>query len=220
MDETLAGRRPLKSRESGWARRSAAALASAGVTPNAISIASVGFSVVAAAALVGAPYVSAGPRVALYALAIVGIQLRLVCNLLDGMVAIEGGRKSKSGEVYNDLPDRIADPLILVAAGYAAGGVPHGVELGWLAGVLSVMTAYLRVLGRSIGAGVYFIGPMAKQHRMAVLTAACVAAAAVVPFRPWDGWILASALAVICLGCVATLFRRTVRIVRDLEARP
>jgi len=41
-----------------------------------------------------------------------------VCNLLDGMVAIEGGLKTPAGELFNDVPDRISDPLILVGAGY------------------------------------------------------------------------------------------------------
>ena len=44
--------------------------------------------------------------------------------------------------------------------------------------VLAVMTAYARVLGRSLGSGIYFIGPMAKQHRMATLSGACVIATA------------------------------------------
>jgi phosphatidylglycerophosphate synthase len=56
--------------------------------------------------------------------AVVGVQLRLLCNLFDGMVAVEGGKKSKSGEVFNDMPDRIADPILLVCAGYA--GVARG----------------------------------------------------------------------------------------------
>ncbi len=50
--------------------------------------------------------------------AALGIQLRLVCNLIDGMVAIEGGMKSPVGGLYNEVPDRIADPLLLIAAGY------------------------------------------------------------------------------------------------------
>ena len=50
------------------------------------------------------------------------------------MVAVEGGRRTKSGEVFNDLPDRLSDPLILVGAGYA---LPYawGPQLGWAAGL-------------------------------------------------------------------------------------
>ena len=52
--------------------------------------------------------------------------------MLDGMVAIEGGRQTKSGEIFNDLPDRIADALIFVCAGYAVRMRPFGVELDTL----------------------------------------------------------------------------------------
>jgi len=38
---------------------------------------------------------------------------------------------------------------------------------------MAVLTAYVRFLGRSAGHTEYFIGPMAKQHRMATLTVAC-----------------------------------------------
>ena len=75
------------------------------------------------------------------------VQLRLVCNLLDGMVAIEGGRKSKVGAIYNEFPDRIADTLFLVPLGYAAG-MPW---LGWACALLAALTAYVRVFGGSLG---------------------------------------------------------------------
>ena len=64
------------------------------------------------------------------------MQLRLLCNMLDGMVAVEGGKGSRTGEIYNEVPDRIADPLLLVPAGYAIG-LPYGVELGWMCGALA-----------------------------------------------------------------------------------
>jgi hypothetical protein len=50
------------------------------------------------------------------------VQARLVCNLLDGMVAIEGGKKSAVGSLYSEFPDRIADSLLIVALGYGMAG--------------------------------------------------------------------------------------------------
>ena len=138
----------------------------------------------------------------------VGMQLRLLANLFDGIVAIEGGYRTPSGEVFNDAPDRASDLLILVPAGYAAGWP----ELGWLAGVFAVLTAYARVLGGSLGLKQEFIGPMAKQHRMAILTGACVLAF-------FDRRALVIALALIALGSAITTGRRLVRIVRALERR-
>ena len=96
--------------------------------------------------------------------------MRLVCNLLDGMVAIEGGRKSKVGAIYNEFPDRIADTLFLVPLGYAAG-MPW---LGWACALLAALTAYVRVFGGALGLAQDFSGVMAKQRRMAALTVGLV----------------------------------------------
>ena len=74
-------------------------------------------------------------------LAAVFIQCRLLCNLFDGMVAVEGGKGTPSGELFNDIPDRIADPLILIAAGYATTVVPWAAPLGWAAGLGAVFGA-------------------------------------------------------------------------------
>src|SRR4051812_25315641 len=100
MHET--NRRPIKARSSGWARRSAAVLAARGVSPNAVSVASAFFAMLGAAALLG--WRSPTGYVACAA----AIQLRLVCNLLDGMIAVEGGRRSALGDLFNEFPDRIA----------------------------------------------------------------------------------------------------------------
>jgi phosphatidylglycerophosphate synthase len=99
------------------------------------------------------------------------VQLRLLCNLLDGMVAIEGGRKTATGGLYNELPDRFADSALIVALGYGAGEP----WLGWLGALAAAVTAYIRVLGGTLGLAQDFRGPMAKPHRMAVLTFACIA---------------------------------------------
>jgi len=146
------------------------------------------------------------------------VQLRLLCNLFDGMVAVEGGKKTKSGEVYNDFPDRIADAFVLVGAGHAAPSFPGAVELGWAAALLAVTTAYVRTLGGSFGLRQDFIGPMAKQHRMAVVTGAALLAAveAVLGMPPR---VLPAALVVIVVGCMVTIVRRLGRIVAGLEAR-
>jgi phosphatidylglycerophosphate synthase len=154
----------------------------------------------------------------LWLIAATGIQLRLLCNLLDGMVAVEGGRGSRSGEVFNDAPDRLADILILVAAGYALPWPAWGSALGWIAATLAVLTAYVRLLGRSLGLSQDFCGPMAKPHRMAVLTIACIAALVEGLLFGNHGWALSLGLAVIAIGSALTVVRRLVRLVRALEA--
>jgi phosphatidylglycerophosphate synthase len=211
-------RRPLTSRETGWARGTAAWLARRGVGPNAISFASIIAALITGMALVATRSWPGWSASALYLLAALAIQARLLCNLFDGMVAVEHGRRTPAGDVWNDLPDRIADPLILVAAGAAITVCPWGRDLGWLAALLAVLTAYLRLLGGACGLAQSFAGPMAKQQRMAVMTAACVLAAAV-HHRGWDGWVLAGALTVVILGAAWTCVRRTRGIVAALAAR-
>jgi phosphatidylglycerophosphate synthase len=216
--ETTTARRPLKSRQKPWAIRFARVLVKWNVSPNAISAASAFFAAVAGVALYFSPAFIGVARALLLVLAVAGMQGRLLCNLFDGMVAIEGGRKTKSGEIFNDLPDRIADALIFIGAGYAARQHSLGVELGYLAAALAIFTAYVRMLGGAAGLTQSFIGPMAKQHRMALLTIACLVSIFETRFFA-AGTILWTALIVVNIGCVVTIWRRTARIARELEAR-
>jgi phosphatidylglycerophosphate synthase len=216
--ETGSARRPLKTRQAAWANRLAQLLVKWHVSPNAISITSIFFALGAGFALYFLPQFNGIERTLLLVLAMAGIQGRLLCNMLDGMVAIEGGRQTKSGEIYNDLPDRVADTVILIGAGYAARGLPFGMELGFIAAALAIFTAYVRMLGGASGLKQNFIGPMAKQHRMFTLTLACALAIFETRFAS-SGTILWIALIVINLGCLATIWRRTARIARELEAR-
>lgn len=168
-DDRLSNRRPLASRGTGWAAASARLMLALGLTANAISAIGIGFAALGAWALVEAP-----DRPWLFLAAALGVQLRLLCNMLDGMVAVEGGRGSPTGPLFNEAPDRIEDSLLLVAAGYAAGLA----WAGWLAALLAMLTAYVRALGGSLGFAQDFRGPMAKPHRMAALTIGCIAALA------------------------------------------
>jgi phosphatidylglycerophosphate synthase len=139
------------------------------------------------------------------------VQVRLLCNLFDGMVATASGPPSAVGELYNEVPDRVSDAATLVGFGYAAGGMPW---LGYLAALSAVFTAYIRAMGKATGAGSDFRGPMAKQQRMFLVTAAAVYAA----LTPLDwqpclggehGWRLpALVLAVVVVGTVWTSARR------------
>lgn len=146
------------------------------------------------------------------------VQARLLCNLFDGMVAVEGGFKTKSGEIFNELPDRFADVFIFAGAGYATPEFVWSPLLGWVAAIAAVLTAYVRALGASAGASQHFYGPMAKQNRMAVMTAACLGTSAI----QWSGGdfsLLPWSLILIGLGSIVTLIRRTVNIIAELESK-
>ncbi len=218
MTETPENRRPLKTRSAGWAGAMASALGKAGVSPDTISFCSVAFAALGSTGLLMSGESEGVSRVGWLLLAAVCIQLRLLANMLDGMVAVEHGRGGPSGPIWNELPDRIADALFLIAAGYgaAAAGVEAGVWLGWLAAVLAVLTAYVRELGRGLGFPADFTGPMAKPHRMFALTLACLVAMAE-PLWGWDGGVIILALAIIAAGSLATVWRRTARLSRRLN---
>jgi phosphatidylglycerophosphate synthase len=216
--ETETARRPLKTREAAWANRLAQLLVKWHASPNGISLVSIFFAAGAGAALYFSATFAGTERALMLVLAVAGIQGRLLCNMLDGMVAIEGGRQTKSGEIYNDLPDRVADALIFVCAGYGARMRSFGVELGYLAATLAIFTAYVRMLGGASGLKQSFMGPMAKQHRMFTLSLACVISIFETKFLS-AGTVLWAALVVINIGCIATIWRRTARIARELNAR-
>lgn len=213
-----ANRRQLATRGRVWPTRVARALARAGVSPNQVSVASI-----LCAGLAAYAFARAGQRIGDSAsfwlvVAAAGIQLRLLCNLLDGLLAIEGGLKTATGDLYNEIPDRVGDILILTGAGFAVRQYAWGVWLGVAAMLLAVLTAYVRLLGASLGFSQDFGGPMAKQHRMFTLTVGALAAAiehAVLR----SVWSLYAALAVIVVGALATVVVRTRRIARALRAR-
>jgi phosphatidylglycerophosphate synthase len=194
----------------------AAALARAGASPDQVSAASVAFAALGASLFLMAGVSEGAARVAWLLGAAVCIQLRLLCNLLDGMVAVEHGRGGPSGPIWNELPDRIADGLFLTAAGYCAygSGLDLGAWLGWLAAFLAVLTAYVRELGRGLGFPADFQGPMAKPHRMAALTVTCLVAC-FEPIWAWNGESVLIGLGVIVAGSAWTVVRRA----RTLAAR-
>ena len=207
-------RRPLASRDSGWARAVARRLSAAAVTPNQISMASMAMAACAGAAFWMAGSFAPGPRAALLLVAALFCQFRLLCNLFDGMVAIEGGKQAPDGPFWNEFPDRIADILILAGAGYGVGAP----ALGWAAAAFAVLTAYTRELGRACGLPADFSGPMAKQHRMATITAAALASL-LEPLWRGQGEILVGALWLIAAGAAITALRRAANIVRALRGR-
>jgi len=210
-------RRPIATRNRKWAQSATAWLAARNVSPNSISIAGMCACVAAGVAL---GLTSVEYNRILWLVAALGAQLRLTANMLDGMVALASGRASKVGELYNEVPDRVSDAVVFVGAGYAWGG---NVALGYLATILAIFTAYVRAAGKIAGAPNEFCGPMAKQHRMLVITVACVYS--VLFPRSWqifhlddfDVGVMSLALTLIIAGCVVTVLRRFKRIARALR---
>jgi len=217
IDHVGVARRQLASRDTRAARTLAHRLAALGIKPNAVSLAGVGFAFLAAAAFGTSALAPDRTRCVLLLVAAAGIQLRLLCNLLDGMLAVEEGLKSPTGDLFNELPDRAADIVILIGAGYASTTIGRGELLGWSAALLAMSTAYVRVFAGSLGLTQHFIGPMAKQHRMFTLTlftlGAAIEAVAGLPPRA-----MSVGLSLIVGGAAITVVRRMGRLAREVHA--
>jgi phosphatidylglycerophosphate synthase len=210
MTDAPASRRPLAARSSAWAARLAGWAVVKGYSPNQISQASVAFAALGLLFYALSPF---GPwllQVLWLLLAAATIQARLVCNLIDGMVAVEGGQGTKDGPFWNEAPDRLSDLLFLIGAGIAAGNP----GLGALAAALAMATAYIRELGRAEGFPPDFSGPLAKPQRMAVLTAGTVVAALYA-----SEWALTVTLWIIVAGTAVTILRRSLTLIGKLKSR-
>jgi phosphatidylglycerophosphate synthase len=211
-------RRPIASRNYALSIRLATWLAGLGVSPNAISVAGMVAGVLAGVAFACTPLTDHGWLLFLAAAGL--MQLRLLANMLDGMVAVQTARASAVGELFNEVPDRVSDAAIIVGAGYAAGGMQ---ELGYLAALAALFTAYVRAEGKVAGGPQEFCGPMAKPQRMFVLTlAALYAGLAPAAWQPKlaalpDPGVIALALLVVAAGGLLTALRRLARVARALR---
>lgn len=209
MDQSSESRRPIATRDTGWAKRTAAFLAKQGVSPNTISVFSIVFSFLGLLSFY-ADLHSSSLHILWMILAIAFIQLRLIMNLFDGMVAVEHHQKSVIGGLFNEVPDRISDTFTLFGVGLLVRDMPYGMDLAYLSILLAVTTAYIRCLGASLGCPHYFIGPMAKQHRMAFVCGACVVAVFYMP-------VFYYVLIAMNIGLLITCWRRLARIITHLK---
>jgi phosphatidylglycerophosphate synthase len=141
--------------------------------------------------------------------------------MLDGMVALASGKASRSGEIVNELPDRISDIFIFI--GVAHSGLCYALGGYWVA-ILALLTAYVGILGQAVGVQREFSGVMAKPWRMVTLHVG----AWITLYLLWwgDGRLRYGGLRVldwthlvIIAGCVQTIWVRLRRIMQALRAQ-
>ncbi|MBN9518770.1 CDP-alcohol phosphatidyltransferase family protein [bacterium] len=217
---TPADRRPIAARRWRASHRAAGWLARRGVSPNAISLAGMACALAAGVTLAATATCPGWERV-LWLTAAVLAPLRLAANMLDGMVAVESGRATRLGELFNEVPDRVSDAAILIGLGYARGSEP---AVGYLAALMAVFTAYVRAVGKASGAPQFYSGPMAKPQRMWLVTAFCFCAAAApdsstAPLPEVGLTPPALALLAVAVGGAVTAARRLV-LIRDALREP
>jgi phosphatidylglycerophosphate synthase len=185
-----------------------------GIHPNLVS-----YSSMLAAAAAGLCFWKAEAMPGLLIPAVAFCYVRLWLNMLDGMVALASGKASRSGEIANELPDRVSDVLIFIGVGHS--GLCHPLAGYWVA-ILALLVAYVGTLGQAVGVQREFSGIMAKPWRMVVLH---VGAWLTLGLLWWgDGSIryggltlLDWTLLAIIAGCVQTVWVRLARILRALR---
>ncbi|MBP0446492.1 CDP-alcohol phosphatidyltransferase family protein [Roseomonas sp. SSH11] len=205
-------RRPIAARDTGPAHALAAWLIRRRASPNGISAAGMVAGLFAGLALAGTGWWPEAARPLWIAGAIL-IQLRLLANLMDGMVAIGRGVASPVGELWNEVPDRVSDTAVLLGLGVAAGSPAWGLA----ASLAAMATAYIRTTARAAGAPSDFRGPMAKQQRMALVTALALWCA-VTPLS-WQAGLPYWALVLVTILASITALRRLLGGARALRAR-
>ena len=215
-------RRPIKSRSWPFFDKLASALANRNVSPNAISVSSILFALIGICLMIASVHIEQPLlTTACLVLAAVMVQLRLISNLLDGMVAERSSSNSPIGRIYNEAPDRVSDILLLLGFGYIAN-THLTFAFGAIAACLAVLTAYVRMLAHEVGTAQPFLGPMAKPQRMALLILSLILLAFIPDhlaqqwWGPRQSWgIVEFVLWIIILGCLVTCWRRLGRIMRD-----
>jgi CDP-diacylglycerol---glycerol-3-phosphate 3-phosphatidyltransferase len=96
------------------------------------------------------------------------VLVRLLLNLLDGLVARDLGLADQWGEVKNEFGDRIADTAIFL--GLAFGGYSDA-RLSALALALILCASYLGILGKVVSGSRIYGGVFGKGDRMISLAA-------------------------------------------------
>lgn len=179
-------------------------LARGGVTADGLTLAALVVSAAGGAAITFSPR-----QPALLLLVPLLAAVRLVLNILDGMVARASGRPARRiGEIWNELGDRAADVVFL--AGLAA--VPAvGPTLALLAIVAALLASYAGLASRAAGGRRLYGGIMSKPGRMITL-----GVAAPLAFLLADATPLVIGTVVIAAGSLLTFVQRLVTAVREL----
>lgn len=151
----------------------------------------------------------------LLAIALFGLWSRALCERVDDLMAENLATEKNTGRFLNEIPERISETAIFLGAAFS---VPSEIvrALGLAAALFSVGTAYIRVVGASAGVPHFFAGPMAKRHRLIVMTI-CAFASGIEKTQGSWGRSIAVALLIIAIGALITCFNRLRLIYRTLS---
>jgi CDP-diacylglycerol--glycerol-3-phosphate 3-phosphatidyltransferase len=193
----------LKPAFQGLLRPFTRALAGAGVTANAVTLAATALSLLVGAAVATWPGVS--PVLLLLPAVLFA---RMALNAIDGMLAREHGQKSKLGALLNELGDVVSDTALYLPLALVPGFEPRLAVLIVVFAALSEMTG---VLGTTIGASRRYDGPMGKSDR--AFAFGLLALLLGLGVRPGP-WLVAAQGAILALLLV-TVWNRAARALRE-----
>jgi CDP-diacylglycerol--glycerol-3-phosphate 3-phosphatidyltransferase len=127
------------------------------------------------------------------------ILIRMLLNVADGQVARRTQRASRTGAVWNEFSDRLADIGLFGGAALAA---PAGLALG-LATLAAVgLVSYVGILPQTLGLARQYGGVSAKIPRQVALMLAAAGQGI------WGGPWLRAGLILIALGALVTVAQR------------
>jgi CDP-diacylglycerol--glycerol-3-phosphate 3-phosphatidyltransferase len=137
------------------------------------------------------------------------ILIRMLLNVADGQVARRTGKASRTGAVWNEFSDRLADIGLFGGAAFAG---PAGLALG-LATLAAVgLVSYMGILPQTMGLARQYGGISAKIPRQIALM--CAAAGQGLWGSPW----LRAGLIIIALGALVTVGQRLLGAFREARA--
>jgi CDP-diacylglycerol---glycerol-3-phosphate 3-phosphatidyltransferase len=191
----------LKPRFQALLRPIAEALARAGVTANAVTIAALLMSIAQGVWIALMP---SSPWPLLFLPAV--LLLRMALNAIDGIMAKEHGQATPTGAVLNEISDVVADAALYLPFAFVAGVSAPLVVVVVVAGIVGEMTG---ALGPMLGAPRSYAGPFGKSDRaLAFGLLALLLGLGLVP-GTWSDFYLGLMLAL----SVPTIFNRARRIV-------
>jgi CDP-diacylglycerol--glycerol-3-phosphate 3-phosphatidyltransferase len=196
----------LKPAFQGLLRPFTRALAGAGVTANAVTVAATLVSLAAGAAIAG----TRGTRGTLLLLPAV-LFARMALNAVDGMLAREHGQKSRLGALLNELGDVVSDTALYLPLALVPGFSPPLV-VGVV--VLAALGELAGVLGQTIGASRRYDGPMGKSDRAFVFGLIALALGLGMAPGQWLSVTLAAVLGLL----LVTVWNRCTRALREAGA--
>jgi len=183
----------------------AAALARAGVTANAVTIAALAMSV-AQGAWIALDPTARWPLLMLP----LTLFLRMALNAIDGIMAREHGQATPVGAVLNEISDVAADAALYLPFAFIAGVSAPLVVVVVVAGVVGEMTG---ALGPMLGAPRAYAGPFGKSDRAFAFGLLALLLALGLAPGTWTDLYLWLMLAL----TVLTIFNRARRIVADAK---